>query len=91
MGGEQTDARDEMEWETYLSWVMGCWGTAWRSTTVTERASERASERWERRNYTTQKRAHVETHSAAAGGRRKIRHHSCWAVYSFTAYKLTTS
>ncbi len=56
---------------------------------VEDHNSERASERRERRNYTTQKRAHVETHSAAAGGRLKICHHSRWAVYSFTAYKLT--
>jgi hypothetical protein len=80
MGGEQTDARDEMEWETYLFL-----GDGLLRHSVEEHKSEQASERRERRNYTTQKRAHVETHSAAAGGRRKIRHHSRWAVYSFTA------
>ncbi len=79
----------EMKWNekhTFLGW----WVVEAQRGGAQQPASQLASERRERRNYTTQKRAHVETHSAAAGGRRKICHHSRWAVYSFTAYKLTT-
>jgi hypothetical protein len=85
----------EMKWNgkhTFLGWWVVEAQRGGAQQRASNRASERESERRERRNYTTQKRAHVvETRSAAAGGRRKIRHHSRWAVYSFTAYKQTTS